>query len=574
MSHATSARNLDKDRLRHRPSATVRDMSVENAPVLFRLPVIPPHAGATAAAPHHDSTTTTRTPPQSTQGSTTPQATVSVSSAVAIEAGGGSPMAASETKENSWNSGNGKEGLIEPAIVTAPMTDGRPAQVRTQSWWEHWSSGVVLILLIIGLVTASILALNDDGKARVEQLAGEPLSASLDEFDLSNITIPDVESNQSELNQPAVNLPESNLPPANQPIVSAATVAPGTAATPPETLAAEANAQAAEAKTFATNATHASSTELSLTSQPAQSPATTVGLQLSASATPSPTTTSDSQPRSSVETDLAAPSRSPVDATTTKVSQAQLGVPAAANLAPSTKSAGPPSATAASPHISLDTPLAITAPPLFSAEQASTANNQNGSPLPLNTGLPPLPTEGTSGTSPALYDGAAMPSQLHAAFSGPEARTTTVSPVGMPQMTLPSSSMPGMVAGTSPRDTQLPSYATLLTSATTATAGTTTPGMATPVVGGPSAGGQAPISGSGTTAVTTAQSTTLQSATPELDLSALIEAYRHYSEINKASNGVISNRWTSGTATAPNTSGQTTPSTGGMGFTLGSPTSN
>lgn len=72
--------------------------------------------------------------------------------------------------------------------ATAPTTEANSEPRRT--WWEHWSSGVVLILLVIALVVASIIALNDGGKVGLDQLASQRESSTLDEFDLSTIAIP------------------------------------------------------------------------------------------------------------------------------------------------------------------------------------------------------------------------------------------------------------------------------------------------------------------------------------------------------------------------------------------------
>lgn len=59
------------------------------------------------------------------------------------------------------------------------------------SWWEHWSSGVVLVLLIIALVTASIIAFNDGSATQNDELlaGGEADAATTD---LDTIDIPDV----------------------------------------------------------------------------------------------------------------------------------------------------------------------------------------------------------------------------------------------------------------------------------------------------------------------------------------------------------------------------------------------
>ena len=67
-----------------------------------------------------------------------------------------------------------------------------------RSWWEHWSSGVVLILLIIALVAASIMAFNDRGGSSPGPLADASQPAHEVVVDLSKIQIP--------------TLPEAELP--------------------------------------------------------------------------------------------------------------------------------------------------------------------------------------------------------------------------------------------------------------------------------------------------------------------------------------------------------------------------
>lgn len=94
---------------------------------------------------------------------------------------------------------------VRPEVVVQPKaaaTQAPPAPVEQRkvdvatresspagrSWWEHWSSGVVLILLVIALVTASIIAFNDSGK-----IDTEPMADSNSEFALNSIEIPDVQ---------------------------------------------------------------------------------------------------------------------------------------------------------------------------------------------------------------------------------------------------------------------------------------------------------------------------------------------------------------------------------------------
>jgi hypothetical protein len=89
------------------------------------------------------------------------------------------------------------------------------AHVQTdaeQSWWEHWSSGVVLIILIIALVTASILAFNDtpDGDPNLLAEQASSVTTDLGSPNLDEISIPElVDSSAAEAvtGQEAVSIP-------------------------------------------------------------------------------------------------------------------------------------------------------------------------------------------------------------------------------------------------------------------------------------------------------------------------------------------------------------------------------
>lgn len=100
----------------------------------------------------------------------------------------------------------------EHSVVTTQVD--AMAHVQTdgeQSWWEHWSSGVVLIILIIALVTASILAFNDTPGGDPNLLAEKPNpNTDVTSSNLDDISIPDlVESSSREAvsGQEAIALP-------------------------------------------------------------------------------------------------------------------------------------------------------------------------------------------------------------------------------------------------------------------------------------------------------------------------------------------------------------------------------
>jgi len=78
---------------------------------------------------------------------------------------------------------------IASAFVTNSPTDTSAHAAPARTWWEHWSSGIVLIVLLIALATASILAWQGGGKPNEKLLADtEKPSESLS--DLSAIEVP------------------------------------------------------------------------------------------------------------------------------------------------------------------------------------------------------------------------------------------------------------------------------------------------------------------------------------------------------------------------------------------------
>lgn len=109
------------------------------------------------------------------------------------------------------------EVVVQPtaAVETAPAAPAAPVEQRTveqrtveqrkvevatsgsshapRSWWEHWSSGVVLILLVIALVTASIIAFNDAGKIDTEPMADLNSEFALNSIEIPDVQIPDVQ---------------------------------------------------------------------------------------------------------------------------------------------------------------------------------------------------------------------------------------------------------------------------------------------------------------------------------------------------------------------------------------------
>lgn len=105
-----------------------------------------------------------------------------------------------------------------PQPEAAVSNDHQPQEVEaaaTGSWWEHWSSGIVLILLIIALVAASIIAFNDAGDADPALLAD---AESTDEFALGEISLPNVDLSQASVTTPNASVPSVDESPSAAPL--------------------------------------------------------------------------------------------------------------------------------------------------------------------------------------------------------------------------------------------------------------------------------------------------------------------------------------------------------------------
>lgn len=87
----------------------------------------------------------------------------------------------------------------QPTALATPAPQSELSTEDDTSWWEHWSSGVVLVLLVIALVAATVIAFNDNSAADAELLAegntpsieGVGGTVELD-LGLDEITVPEV----------------------------------------------------------------------------------------------------------------------------------------------------------------------------------------------------------------------------------------------------------------------------------------------------------------------------------------------------------------------------------------------
>lgn len=164
---------------------------IARTPVLFRLPIIQLELGADVE-----------------QVATEPlETSVETSQDEPIMAGLVSPIAQLPPVSSASlvPAGEKVEPRVSPAVepsspISQPM---QPAlqEDQARSWWDHWSSGVVLILLIIALITASIMAFNDGSATDPEMLVDQPAELGADDqFSLDSIQVPDVkEEMQAEI---------------------------------------------------------------------------------------------------------------------------------------------------------------------------------------------------------------------------------------------------------------------------------------------------------------------------------------------------------------------------------------
>ncbi len=158
MPGTAATQNQSRTHAKARPSANARPASLlESTPVLFRLPTIETAATKNLAA-------------------TFSEAAVSL------------PTAALSAVASTANA------TPEPAETPAQAT---PHLTKDRTWWEHWSSGIVLIVLLIALATASVLAWqgnsNDKSKLLADTKEKEDTNSSLASIEIPKIDQPRIE---------------------------------------------------------------------------------------------------------------------------------------------------------------------------------------------------------------------------------------------------------------------------------------------------------------------------------------------------------------------------------------------
>jgi hypothetical protein len=171
MPGSASSQQNTRTSAKARPSANVRAANlVANTPVLFRLPAIQDMSGRSA-----------------------------VKTEVKIEAPAASVVMPMSQPQSNPAPIRSAETPSQTSMATQPTPQ--------RSWWEHWSSGVVLIVLLIALATASILALQGSSSKQNPKWIAE--SEKVDES-LSGIETTSIDTSlasiQSQSSNPVLNL--------------------------------------------------------------------------------------------------------------------------------------------------------------------------------------------------------------------------------------------------------------------------------------------------------------------------------------------------------------------------------
>ena len=503
---ATAPAQASRDKL-HPEVRPNRPAQFDQSPVLFRLPAIAPAESddlATASESTHEQFRSlpsnaseirsddevtldiARVEPQVHVSSPSPQMPGQLSSSQSER---GEPPTEDVANQPHLASRVATSQLESAQLAAAaPAIDADPEQRRT--WWEHWSSGVVLILLVIALVVASIIALNDGGKIKSSQMAGQLEPSMLDEFDLSSIAIPDI-----------------SMPPlgatASRPLSTVAQNPPAIADTTHTPTPAEpAPSNAANPELAAADRAPSDNTAVETT---------VVGK------TASETTVADK-----VAVDGAASSQTAVDPA---AEQGGIALVPAAQAAPKLAAQATSESIPPLPLATLDRPTEVAAPQLFAphelqGEAGSSTGAQRISSLPasnptVSLELPQAEANRGEGSSPTFYDGASVAGGAPAVSGSPvsDASGGLIMPVDNPAYG-PHSYGPISSSAVGPVDTNMPDISTVLASAT-ARLGS----------------GVAP------------SAQVVKSATPDLNGESIVEAYLRFQQLHQATTGPASNRY-------------------------------
>ncbi len=607
MSGNATTRSTDRERSRARSAAARQPVAAPSAsdlqpPVLFRFPAIAmpvaaeyespgpisaaieadvngsqdaharTHASLSSAPPAIETRSSERAAEQSAPASVAANVATNFASppteSAQVSAAASVPLQASDN-------------LASSASNTAPQSSAASSAAPTRTWWEHWSSGVVLILLVIALVTASIVALNDGSPSGNQPLASELETAAVDEFDLSGISIPDIGLGSLGSSSPAGIVAVGTQPPVDTsgassvesiaenatvvggPLPAVGSPSLGVPAIEPSSQQSPLGPQLLAEVPVAPPAFEATASDGTATA--GQLP----GSQLPGSQLPG--SQLGSLELSSAE--LQAATAASISSNSTEYSVGQMVATPQATLASpigvmppqlfaNGSTQGEPSVNnslitipASGPTATLSMPL-----PTGASSDSPSMSTAAGNVLAPGTATPGAGSPNTPGASPTLYDGAAYGGELHA--------STALNSQGMVDTNLPSfsamlaSNRTGVALSTEAGAS--PSNGTVFTTAAHSQVANA-PAAANPSGNMQAQPPSAPVNTKGGI---------IPSSTPESDSDAMIRAYLKFQELNRAATADTSNRYgAAGTINGGTTTGGTTSGrvASGAGFTLGSP---
>ncbi len=247
---------------------------LDSTPVLFRLPTVDTLPLVVPDLPAEDLATTDVLASSTAASVAIPQAIESASLAAETVFSPAMPTANS-AKASAM------------ADTSAKPADGPQLFDEPRSWWEHWSSGVVLILLILALLVVSILAMKRPASNTSELMAEQSTAPD-------DLVIPTLEpqtsssvgslSQASEPTPPTTSLDSSTASGVSAPPVNSLSLVPGDMAFSTSPASAESPASADDSPAASSQAVNSQAATQSSTSAADQPLSLDVDLEFAATA--------------------------------------------------------------------------------------------------------------------------------------------------------------------------------------------------------------------------------------------------------------------------------------------------
>lgn len=457
-----------------------------SAPVLFRFPDL-----CDTATEQEQSPEATNQPTERVAG----EADVGVSSASVTASTVGTTTAVVSSAEST-----------EPAPASDKEDAALVAALTSKTWWEHWSSGIVLLLLVGALLFASAMAFNNTSSPDPDNLAG----GDHDELaipSLGDIEIPEIDTQLSlpEPTLPAVEPENSTSEPAESPKHTLAPSAPTLSSSSGSDVSADSleSMDSLIPPSLAIDDADVATTNTPSIQPSSNQSTTTTDPRLAIKVEPSTPVTSSDNPEQIVESQ--------------QTSEPQPTVATAPAARPSVASA-----TVGLPILD----EAVGSPSSVQAAASTTA-------------LPAMPAGDRLGESPALYNGA-----LNTALSPQPSQTASLKPASETPLTQSGNDISKSESPTSSSETlamgvQMPATSTLPSTVTTPaatsqpnqTSGNTIP---TQFASGPNrlptgtASNQVPTRTVRPTNTAVVPGGPMVTDNPTMDPRAVIEAWRNY----------------------------------------------